>query len=85
MDEQRFGPYRFWHHKHFFREIETGVEIEDVVDYALPFGPIGRSVNEMVVKHELKKIFDYREDALESMFGEYGSREKRMERAKGVL
>ena len=55
MDEKRFGPYRFWHHTHFFREIETGVEIEDVVDYSLPFGPIGRIVNETVVKHELKK------------------------------
>ena len=85
MDEQRFGPYRFWHHKHFFREIETGVEIEDVVDYALPFGPIGRIVNETVVKRELKKIFDYRQDAIERMFGEDGFREKRMERAKGVL
>jgi histone H3/H4 len=61
------------------------VEIEDVVDYALPFGPIGRIVNETVVKRELKKIFDYRQDAIERMFGEDGFREKRMERAKGVL
>jgi ligand-binding SRPBCC domain-containing protein len=85
VDEQRFGPYRFWHHKHLFREIETGVEIEDVVDYSLPFGPIGRIVNEMVVKRELKKIFDYRQYVLERMFGKDGFREKGTERAKSGL
>ena len=38
VDEQRFGPYALWHHKHFIRPIEGGVEMEDIVDYKLPFG-----------------------------------------------
>ena len=25
IDEQRFGPYSFWHHKHFIKEIDGGV------------------------------------------------------------
>ena len=24
VDEQRFGPYSFWHHKHFIEEISMG-------------------------------------------------------------
>ncbi len=69
VDEQRFGPYRFWHHKHFFREIENGIEVQDLIHYALPLGPLGRVINELLVKHELAKIFNYRHDVLIEMFG----------------
>ncbi len=37
MDEQRFGPYKFWHHKHIFNKVDSGVEMVDIVDYMLPF------------------------------------------------
>ena len=36
VDEQRFGPYALWHHKHFIKEIPGGVEMEDIVDYKIP-------------------------------------------------
>src|SRR5690242_12413043 len=42
VDEQRFGPYSFWHHKHFFSEIDGGVLMEDIVHYKVPFGIIGQ-------------------------------------------
>ena len=38
VDEQRVGPYRMWHHQHFFREVPEGVEATDEVHYALPLG-----------------------------------------------
>ena len=37
VDEQRFGPYAFWHHKHFLKEVPGGVEMEDIIDYKIPF------------------------------------------------
>ena len=37
VDEQRFGPYKFWHHKHIFNKVDSGVEMVDIVDYMLPF------------------------------------------------
>ena len=30
VDEQRFGPYKFWHHKHKFEIIDGGVKIVDI-------------------------------------------------------
>ena len=33
VDEQRFGPYALWHHKHFLKEVPEGVEMEDIIDY----------------------------------------------------
>lgn len=74
VDEQRFGPYKLWHHKHFFREIEGGVEMEDIVDYKLPFGIIGRLVHKPVVRQKLEEIFAFRKKKLLEIFGEYKER-----------
>jgi len=68
VDEQRFGPYRFWHHQHRFREVEGGVEMNDLVHYLLPHMQFTRLVNRLIVAPRLKRIFDYRRKALEEIF-----------------
>lgn len=68
IDEQRFGPYALWHHKHFFEPTENGTKMTDVVHYALPLGFIGRIMNTLVVKNKLKQIFDYRVLAVNKIF-----------------
>jgi ligand-binding SRPBCC domain-containing protein len=60
VDEQSFGPYSLWHHKHFFEATPNGVKMTDVVHYALPLGFIGRIMNTLVVKNKLQQIFEYR-------------------------
>ena len=70
VDEQRFGPYSFWHHKHFIKEIEGGVEMEDIIDYKVPFGLLGRLVHPFLVKPKLEEIFIYRRRKLYELFGE---------------
>lgn len=71
IDEQRFGPYKLWHHKHFFKELEDGrVEMCDVVHYALPLGFLGRIANTLFIKKQLKTIFDYRFKKVEELFNE---------------
>lgn len=69
VDEQRFGPYALWHHKHFIKDIDGGVEMEDVIDYKLPFGILGQLVHPFLVRKQLKQIFNYREQKLTSIFG----------------
>jgi ligand-binding SRPBCC domain-containing protein len=69
VDEQRFGPYALWHHKHFFKEIEGGVEMRDLVHYALPLGFLGRMANSILVKNQLNSIFEYRTQKLQNLFG----------------
>ena len=68
VDEQRFGPYAFWHHKHFFETHPDGVKMTDIVDYALPFGPLGEIARLIFVEKKLNSIFDFRYKKLESMF-----------------
>ena len=68
VDEQRFGPYALWHHKHFFEATATGVKMTDVVHYALPLGFLGRIMNTLMVKEKIKTIFAYRYNKIEELF-----------------
>ena len=70
IDEQRFGPYKFWHHEHRLQSIDGWVEIKDVVHYALPFGILGRMVHFGWIRNQLDDIFDYRYDILDNQFPE---------------
>lgn len=74
VDEQRYGPYALWHHKHFIKAIDGGVEMEDLVHYKVPFGFLGKLVHPFLVKPKLQEIFDYRTQALETKFGKYPSK-----------
>ncbi|WP_179320354.1 SRPBCC family protein [Winogradskyella helgolandensis] len=71
VDEQRFGPYALWHHKHFIKEIEGGVEMEDIIDYKVPMGILGQLAHPFIVKPKLEEIFNYRTQKLEELFGKY--------------
>ena len=54
VDEQRFGPYALWHHKHFIKPIHKGVEMIDIIDYKIPFGILGQLVHPIIVAPKLK-------------------------------
>ena len=68
VDEQRFGPYKMWHHEHIFEEVENGVVMHDKVSYKLPFGFLGRMVHPIIVKGKLTQIFSHRFEILDKMF-----------------
>ena len=69
VDVQMYGPYALWHHKHFVKEIEGGVELEDIIDYKIPLGILGQMVYPFLVKPKLEEIFNYRQDKLLALFG----------------
>ena len=71
VDEQRFGPYSLWHHKHFLKPIPNGVEMVDIIDYKIPLGILGQLVHPILVAPKLKEIFEYRKQALIELYGEY--------------
>lgn len=73
VDEQRFGPYRFWHHQHHFRAIPGGVEMTDIVHYKNPLWLLGDLANGLFVKKRLEQIFDFRFKKVEELFGKWSS------------
>lgn len=69
IDEQRLGPYQFWHHQHVFKETANGLEVRDIVNYSLPLGILGQFAHSLFVSEQLKEIFDFRYKVLEQKFG----------------
>jgi len=67
VDEQRFGPYKMWHHIHKFEEVEGGVLMTDIVYFKLPFPLFSTIAYKIYVKKNLKNIFTHRETQLESL------------------
>jgi len=69
IDEQRVGPYRVWHHEHRFTDAGGGTTLmEDRVTYVLPFGFLGDLGHPLLVKPQLRRIFDFRNEAVRKIF-----------------
>lgn len=71
VDEQRVGPYAMWHHEHKLKKIDGGVLMEDLITYRPPLGFLGNIANSLIIKRQLKGIFEYRKKAVEEIFGKY--------------
>jgi hypothetical protein len=75
VDEQRFGPYTLWHHKHMLKEVDGGVEMIDTIHYKIPAGFIGDLMNTFFIKNRLREIFNYRFKKLNEIIGEIPNQE----------
>jgi hypothetical protein len=65
VDEQEEGPYAVWRHTHAFEsEGPSSTTVRDIVDYSLPFGPLGSLAHALFVERALGRIFDFRRDAI---------------------
>jgi ligand-binding SRPBCC domain-containing protein len=65
VDVQVRGPYSLWEHTHEFEEDGPAATIiRDRVRYAIPFGLLGELADRLLVRRDLKQIFDYRRDAV---------------------
>jgi len=63
VDVQLQGPYKRWTHTHRFREEQGATIIEDEVQYALPYWPVGELAYPLV-RLQLARIFRYRQQAI---------------------
>lgn len=68
VDMQLRGPYTLWHHTHSFEAQGNGVLMRDVVRYRLPLGALGKLAHATVVRRDLARIFDYRQQAIAGIF-----------------
>lgn len=69
VDRQLRGPYTQWVHTHMIRREHHGTRMDDRVDYRLPLGPLGLPALPLV-RHQLKRVFDYREATIQRLLVE---------------
>jgi ligand-binding SRPBCC domain-containing protein len=71
-DRQIVGPFASWNHCHYVRRIDA-IQIDvtlvtDVVEYELPFGPVGQLAHRLFLRKQIENIFAYRQDQLARTF-----------------
>jgi len=65
VDLQARGPYSLWEHTHLFEAAGEGETIiRDRVRYAIPLGPLGSLAHRLFVRRDLRRIFDFRAQAV---------------------
>jgi uncharacterized protein (TIGR01777 family) len=69
VDRQVKGPYSVWHHTHEFEPARGGTILRDRVRFAVPLGALGDVVAGSFVMGDVRKIFAYRHQKIEEMFG----------------
>ena len=68
VDEQRKGPYKMWHHEHILIKTDNGIIMKDIISYIPPFGILGKILNILFIKRQVKGIFKYRTEVLNKIF-----------------
>jgi ligand-binding SRPBCC domain-containing protein len=61
-DVMRRGPFARWHHRHLCLDHPEGSVLRDEVDYAPPFGLLGRLVDPLLVRPRLERLFAFRHE-----------------------
>lgn len=62
-DRQIRGPFEHWYHRQIFFEDGGGTLMRDELEYALPFGSLGRKWAGQAVWRRLWKLFEFRHEA----------------------
>ncbi|MDQ0755938.1 SRPBCC family protein [Arthrobacter sp. B3I4] len=60
VDEQVKGPFRRFRHVHEFSQDSAGTTMVDRIEFATPFGPIGRVVEKLLLGRYLQRLIETR-------------------------
>lgn len=60
VDEMQYGPFESFRHEHWFERHGDTTAMTDLVDYKLPFGPLGTIIDAMMVKRYLHHLLEVR-------------------------
>jgi ligand-binding SRPBCC domain-containing protein len=69
IDEQLRGPYRVWRHTHTFEARGSATLMRDRVEYSAPLSWISHP---LIVRRDVREIFEYRRRVLLDRFGRVG-------------
>ena len=68
VDNQLKGPYKLWHHQHYFEAVPEGTMMTDIVHYSISPWLLGGISDKLFVRKQLEDIFDYRFQQIETLF-----------------
>ena len=67
VDEQEHGPFKRWHHAHYFApDGAGGTVMRDTVEFVAPCGPLGALVERLVLRAHMIRLIQSRNEYLSS-------------------
>lgn len=60
VDEQTAGPFARWWHEHTFEAVDGGTRMVDRVEFAAPFGVLGRVVEGLLLTRYVERLIRQR-------------------------
>lgn len=60
VDTAERSPFKFWRHEHAFLPLPEGTMLRDTIEYELPFGPLGKLMDRLLVSRDLDQMFEHR-------------------------
>jgi ligand-binding SRPBCC domain-containing protein len=63
-DEMLVGRFKRFEHDHFFESNDGGTKMRDVIEFDLPFGPIGRFVDWALLAGYLGRLIQSRNETI---------------------
>lgn len=54
------SPFKKWRHTHCFADSAGKPILRDEITYTMPFGPLGRLLNSLLVERDLINLFEFR-------------------------
>jgi len=63
-DEMTRGRFRSFRHDHVFEPVPGGTRMVDVVEYAAPFGVLGRAAARLFLTAYLRRLLERRNDTI---------------------
>lgn len=66
-DTAEQSPFAAWRHRHDFLPHGPGTLLRDTVEYALPFGVLGRLADRLFVQRQIEALFAHRHRCYKAM------------------
>ncbi|MEY2917269.1 MAG: hypothetical protein RIS73_983 [Bacteroidota bacterium] len=64
VDEMVKGDFKSFRHEHYFKAVENGTIMIDILEFESPYGLIGRFINSVYLKKYLEKFLTKRNDTI---------------------
>lgn len=63
-DKMIKGDFKSFEHQHFFKPVENGTIVIDIIKYETPYGFIGEIVNKFYLQPYLEKLISHRNEVI---------------------
>lgn len=63
-DKMVKGDFKFFEHQHFFKPVDNGTIVIDIIKYETPYGFIGEIVNKIYLHPYLEKLISHRNEVI---------------------